>query len=77
MDHALGVTIEHPFEARYTPRNCILDIVRDLRFEVEDSEDKTGKELDGWEIGGCPLSWRRCPWLLNPLPFQLKKKHGK
>ena len=34
---------------------CILGTIRDLRFEVGDDEDKNGMELDGWEIGGCPV----------------------
>ena len=61
LDHALRAAIEHPFEARHTPRHCILDIFRDLRFEVDDYVDITGKEMDGREFGGCPHSWRRRP----------------
>ena len=51
MDDALRVAIEHPFEVTYTPRNCILDTMRDLGFEVDDCEDKTGKEVDGPSLG--------------------------
>ena len=75
MDHALTVAIEHPFEARYTPRNCILDTVRDLRFEVEDSEDKTAKEVDGWEIGGCLLLSEKMSVATESVAISAQKKH--
>ena len=52
-NHALRVAIEHPFVTRWTPRDCDLDTSRDLRFDVEDGEDKFGREMEGWEIGGC------------------------
>ena len=53
-DNAARAAIEHPFEVRHTPRNCILDTLRDLRFEVDDNDGKTGMEMDGWVVGGCP-----------------------
>ena len=39
----------------WTSRNGILDTIRDLGFEVGVDEDRNEKDLDGWEVGGCPV----------------------
>ena len=62
------------------PGDCVLATIRDLRFEVDDGEDKFGKEDECWEVGGCffflvtpsvttessAIWFKRSPWRRGP-----------